>query len=94
LEAAKIAQGNLVGKIRFRQSDNLMDMAESMNEVAMKYQEHIRNVQQCLADIEDRSQKLETLVRQGKYEGAIKQEAEEIAGKCNAIADTLAEIRT
>jgi nitrogen fixation/metabolism regulation signal transduction histidine kinase len=94
LEAAKIAQGNLVGKIRFRQSDNLMDMAESMNDVAMTYQAQIRNVRECLADIEERSQKLNTLIQQGKYEGVIKQEAEEIAGKCNAIADSLAEIRT
>lgn len=94
LEAAKIAQGNLTGKIRFRRSDNLMDMAESMNDVAMQYQGQIRNVQECLADIEERAQKLESLIQQGKYEGAIKVETTELARKCNAIANGLAEIRT
>jgi methyl-accepting chemotaxis protein len=94
LEAAKLAQGNLTGNIRFRQSDNLMDMADSMNDVALNYQEHILFVQECLSDIEERSHKLEMLIHQEKYEGAIKQETDELARKCDSIAASLAEIRT
>src|SRR6185369_4738344 len=74
LEAAKIAQGNLTGKIRFRRHDNLMDMADSMNNVALRYQVNIRRVQECLSIIEERSLKMNTLIQQGKNEAAIKQE--------------------
>jgi len=94
MEAAKIAQGNLTGNIRFRQHDNLMDMADSMNNVALRYQEHIKYVQECLSSIEGRSQKINTLIQQGINEGAIKLEAEEISKHNKAIANCLAEIRT
>jgi len=94
LEAGKIAQGNLTGKIRFRQSDNLLDMADCMNDVAATYQEQIKVVKTCLAEIEERAQKLDAHLQQGKHEGVLKAEAEELVLKCSAIADSLAEIRT
>ena len=94
LEAAKIGKGTLTGNIRFRRHDNLMDMADSMNDVALRYQDNISRVQECLSIIEERSQKMLTLIQQGKYEGAIKQEADEISKNSNAIASCLEEIRT
>jgi len=94
MEAAKIAQGNLTGNIRFRKQDNLVDMAEIMNDVASLYREHIRSVQDCLCVIEEQSQTLSSLISQGEGEYAIKQATEEIAKNCNAISGCLAEIRT
>lgn len=94
LEAIKIAQGNLTGKIRFRQQDNLMDMADYMNDVVLCYREHISQVQECLLSIEERSLIMNSLIQNGKYEGSIKQEAEAISENSHAIASCLAEIRT
>ena len=94
LEAAKIAQGNLTVNIRFRQQDNLMDMADSMNDVASRYREHISCVQECLSVIEERSLRMNTLIQQGTDESAIKQAAEDIVKNSTAIAGCLAEIRT
>ena len=93
-EAAKIAQGNLTGKIRFRQQDNLMDMAESMNNVASQYREHISCVQEYISIIEEQSLKLDSLVQQGNHKGSLKQTADEISKNSTAIANCLAEIRT
>jgi methyl-accepting chemotaxis protein len=93
-EAAKIAKGNLTVEIRFRKHVNLMDMADSMNDVVLQYREHIKYVQECLSIIEERSSKMNTLIQQGKHEGSIKLEAEEISKSYDAIASCLAEIRT
>ncbi len=93
-EAARIARGNLAGIIKFRKHDNLMDMAESMNDVASQYREHIGAVLEHLAFIEEQSQKMSVLVQEESDEATLKQAAEEITGKSNAIADCLAEIRT
>lgn len=94
LEAGKIAQGNLTGNIRFRKSDNLMDMADSMNNVASYYREQIGNVQESISNIEDRALKMSSIIQHGNNQGVIKQESEEIAKETNAIANCLATIRT
>ncbi|MEI6205481.1 MAG: hypothetical protein WCP20_01730 [Desulfuromonadales bacterium] len=93
-EAAKIAQGNLAGKIKFRQQDNLMDMADSMNDITSCYREHISAVQTCFTMIEDGTIRMNTLVQQGKDETAIKQAVEEISNNNIDIARRLSEIRT
>lgn len=93
-EAAKIAGGNLSGNIRFRQTDNLMDMADSMNDVALQYREHICYVQECLSIIEGQSQKMNDLNEQGHNEAEIKMAAEDISKNCFNISNCLAEIRT
>jgi methyl-accepting chemotaxis protein len=94
LEAAKIAQGDLSVTVRFRRRDSLMDMAEFMNDITLRYQDDVCQIQDGLATIEERSKKLDALVQEGKNEGAMKQEADEIARKCSDIAGRLAEIRT
>lgn len=94
LEAAKIAQGNLTVNIKFRQQDNLMDMADSLNTVTLRYREHISSVQEYLSVIEVQSLKMNTLIQQGTDVGAIKQAAEDIVNNSTAIASCLAEIRT
>jgi len=93
-EAAKIAQGNLAVTIKFRKLDNLMDMADSMNAVSLRYREHISCVQECLSVIEQQSLKMNTLIQQETDEGAIKQAAEVIVNNSTAIDRCLAEIRT
>ncbi|NTV48422.1 MAG: methyl-accepting chemotaxis protein [Geobacteraceae bacterium] len=93
-EAAKIALGNLAGIIKFRKHDNLMDMADSMNDVASQYREHIGAVLEHLASIEELSLKMSVLAQQGNDDNALKQAAEEMSRKSNAIDDCLAEIRT
>jgi methyl-accepting chemotaxis protein len=93
-EATKIASGNLTGTIKFRQLDNLMDMADSMNEVALRYREHLMRVQGCLSVIEEQSLKMNALIQQGKDEAAIKEAVEEISKNSSEIAKNLAEIRT
>lgn len=93
-EAARIALGNLTGIIKIRKHDNLMDMADSMNDVASQYRVHIGAVLEHLADIEEQSLKMSALVQQGNDEAALKLTAEEISGKSDTITGCLAEIRT
>lgn len=94
LEAAKIAGGDLRGNIRFRQTDNLMDMADSMNDVALQYRGRIEYVQECLSVVEGRTLQMNALIKQGNNEAEIKQAADEISNSSRNIADCLAEIRT
>ncbi len=93
-EAAKIGHGDLTGKIRFRQHDNLMDMAESMNDIKLLYREHINCVQESLSIIEEQSLKMNTLIQQGKDEVSIEQAAEKLSKSSDAIATCLIEVRT
>ena len=93
LEAAKIAQGNLTGNIKFRHHDNLMDMSDSMNDVAFRFREHVSKVQASLAVIEEQSLRIKELVQQEKDGVAMKEAAAKIARCDAAIAATLAEIR-
>lgn len=93
-EADKIAAGNLTGKIRFRQHDNLMDMADLMNDVALKYKEQLMRIQEYFSVIDEQSLMLDTLGPHGKDGVVIKEALEIISAKSAAIDDCLAEIRT
>lgn len=93
-EAAKIAGGNLTGKVRFRQHDNLMDMADYMNDVMVRYRELAGCVKNSLSIIEEQSTRMNTLIQRGNDDAAIKQAADEISKNSNVIAECLAEIRT
>jgi methyl-accepting chemotaxis protein len=94
LEAAKIAQGNLTGKIKFREHDNLMDLADSLNAVAAQYRARISTVKDYLALIDAQSTKVSDEIQQGRDEAALKRAAEEISDTMQGIERCLSEIRT
>ena len=93
-EAAKIGNGNLTGIIKFRQLDNLMDMADSMNDVAVRYRELLILLQARLSAIEEQSIQMNALIQHGKDEVSIKQAVEKISKNSCDITNCLAEIRT
>jgi methyl-accepting chemotaxis protein len=93
-EAARIAQGNLAGTIKFRRKDNLTDMAESLNEMTSRYRGRIDAIKTSLADIDARSQLVSEFIHQGKGGVALKQAAEEITSDVGNIERSLSEIKT
>jgi methyl-accepting chemotaxis protein len=93
-EAAKIAQGELTGNIRFRRKDNLTDMAVYLNKVTSQYRGRINAITDCLTIIEAQSGKASDLIRQDKNEAALEQSAEEIMNNLKKIEHILSEIRT
>lgn len=60
-EAAKIAQGNLIGNIKLRKHDNLMDIAESLNTIATAYRNRITSLEQNLQTLEIQAQHLASI---------------------------------
>lgn len=93
-EAAKITEGDLGGNIRFRQKDNLTDMADTLNEVAVRYRGRIDAVKNQLSRIEAQSEALSTLIQQGKNGQALETAADEIVDNINTIDRILSETRT
>ncbi len=93
LEAARMAQGNLTGNIRFRQKDNLTDMADLLNDMASQYRGRINAVRDSLALIEEQSKKAFDLIQQGRDSVALKQIAGDIANSVKKIEQSLSEIR-
>lgn len=93
-DAARIAEGDLSRTIRFRQSDNLLDMADSINSVVMQFRDQINQIQQTLTQIEQQTDSLDTLIRSNGDNSAIQQTFETISQDCNSITDKLAEIRS
>ncbi len=92
-EAAKIAQGNLTGNIKFRRKDNLTDMADSLNDVASQYRGRIDALKDRLAIIDERSKTVVDLLQQGKEGDALKQAAEEITSNVKGVDRSLSELR-
>jgi methyl-accepting chemotaxis protein len=94
LEAARIAQGDLSGKISFRPKDSLAEMADMLNSVASQYRGHISTVKEYLAVIDVQSKKMSALMQQGQDDAALKQASEIIANNVRNIESRLSEIRT
>jgi len=93
-EAAKISEGNLAGNIRFRQKDNLTDMADSLSHVAHQYRNRIEAIKNHISHIEAQSEALSTLIQQGKNDGVLEQAVDEITENIKGIDKILAETRT
>ncbi|HUL01345.1 MAG TPA: methyl-accepting chemotaxis protein [Nitrospirota bacterium] len=93
-EAAKIAQGNLSGNIKFRQKDNLTDMAESLNDVASQYRDRIKTVNNYLSTIESQSKTISDIIQLNKDKDVLKQAVESIANNVRNIEISLSEIKT
>jgi methyl-accepting chemotaxis protein len=93
LEAAKIGNGSLAGNIKFREKDNLMDMADSLNDLAARYRSRINTVGESLTIIEARSSALARMINEGKNGSELRQTAEEIAASVKKIEYSLAEMR-
>lgn len=94
LEAARLAQGDLSGKIKFRPKDNLADMADMLNNVASQYRGRISAVKEYLAVIDVQSKTMSGLIQQGKDGAALKQAAKEITNNVRNIERSLSELRT
>jgi methyl-accepting chemotaxis protein len=93
LEAARIAQGNLTGNIKFRRKDNLTDMADLLNDTALQYRGRINAVRDSLALIDEQSKKVYDLIQQGKDGVALRQITGDISKNVNKIERSLSEIR-
>jgi methyl-accepting chemotaxis protein len=93
-EAARIAQGDLSGKIAFRPKDSLAEMADMLNDVASRYRGRISTVKECLAVIDEQSKTMSDLMQQGKDDVALKQASEIITNNVRTIERSLSEIRT
>lgn len=93
-EAAKISEGNLAGNIRFRQKDNLTDMADSLSAVAVQYRNRIDAIKDHISHIEARAEALSTLLQQGTSDPALEQASDEIIENIKGIDRILAETRT
>jgi len=93
-EAARIAQGNLLGHISFRRKDNLTDMAEVLNDLVARYQGRINNVKGCLSVIDTQARTLSDLLQHGKTGDDLKQTAATITENVDKIERTLSGMRT
>jgi len=93
-EAIKLGQGNLAGNIKFRQKDNLTDMADSLNDTASKFRGRVKAVKDCLAVIETQTKTVSDLIQQGKDREALEHAAEKITGNIKDLERVLSEMRT
>lgn len=94
MEATKISQGYLCDNIKFREKDNLTDMAESLCRVASYYRDRINAIKKSLAAIDLQSQKLASLAAQENKDAAeLRQAAEEIVNNAGKIEHSLAQIK-
>src|SRR5574337_824032 len=93
-EAAKIAQGDLTGNIKFRQKDALTDIADSLGEMASQYRVRLNAVKDYLALVETQSKTLYDLIQQGREGDALKRASGEIVNTVNDMGKDLSEIRT
>jgi methyl-accepting chemotaxis protein len=92
LEAAKIGRGSLSGNIAFREKDNLMDMADSLNDLAAKYRNRLSAVDESLTLIETQSRTVAETIRKGGKEAELRQTAKEISDSVRKIENSLAEM--
>ncbi len=93
LEASRMAQGNLTGNIKFRQKDNLTDLADLLNDLASQYRGRINVVRDSLALIDERSKQAYGLLQKGKDGVALKQISGDISAGIKKIEQSLSEIR-
>jgi methyl-accepting chemotaxis protein len=94
LEAARIARGDLSGNIKFRQKDNLTDMADLLNDLASQYRGRITAVRDSLAIIDEQSKKVSDLIQQGRDVAALSQITGTISNNVAIIERNLLEMRT
>ena len=92
-EAAKIGQGNLSGNIRFRQKDNLTDMADTLSDMAAQYRNRIDGMKDRLAAVETQSKTLSDLIQQGKNGTDLDRAADELTVNVRKIDEILSEMR-
>jgi methyl-accepting chemotaxis protein len=93
-EFARISEGILIGKVKFRQKDNLTDMADTLNDVTDRYRARVDAVKSELSRIEAQADALAILAQQGKTDHSLEKAAEDIAAHIKNIDKTLAEMRT
>ena len=93
LESARIAQGDLTGNIKFRQKDNLTDMADLLNDMASQYRNRINAVRDFLAVIDEQSKKVSDLIQQGENGAVLEQITEDISKNVKKIERGLSEMR-
>jgi methyl-accepting chemotaxis protein len=93
-EAAKIAQGNLSGNIKFRQKDNLTDMADSLNDVASQYRGKILAIKNQISLIESQSKIMSDMIQKNKGKDSLEQAVESIAVNVRNVKNSLSDIKT
>jgi methyl-accepting chemotaxis protein len=93
-EAARISTGNLSGRVTVRKKDNLTDMAESLNEVTVRYRGRLASIKKEIAEIEAQSERLSAAIAQGSPGPTAETLAEGISSNIRTIETVLSELRT
>jgi len=94
LEAGRISRGDLTGNIKFRRKDNLTDMADSLNDVALRYRGRVSAVKDCLARMNAQTKSASDLLGQAREVAALRKAADEITNTAKDIERILADTRT
>jgi methyl-accepting chemotaxis protein len=94
LEAARIAQGNLTGNVKFRRKDNLTDMADLLNDLSSQYRSRINAVRSSLVLVDEQLKNVHDLIQQGKDGIALKQISGDISANAKEIERSISEMRT
>lgn len=93
-EASAIGKGDLKGNIRFRRKDNLTDMAESLNQVSIRYRGRVGAMKDYLSLIENQADAMAQLIQKGEQPPALERGTEEIIKDLKNIEQVLSEVRT
>ena len=93
LEAAKIGNGSLQATIKLREKDNLMDVADSLNDLASRYQTRIATINETLLLIERQTQTAQNMIKAGTTGSELQQVASDITASVNKIENNLAEMQ-
>lgn len=93
-EASVIAKGDLTGNIRFRQKDNLTDMADTLNQVAARYRGRVAALKDHVTIIEAQVNLMQQLAQKGEQAPALEKHMEEVRSNLKNISQVLSEVRT
>lgn len=93
-EASIIARGDLTGNIRFRQKDNLTDMADTLNQVAARYRGRVTALKDYTTIIDAQVNLIQQLAQRGEQASALERHMEEVRAHLKNIGQVLSEVRT
>lgn len=93
LEAAKIAGGDLAGNVKLRSKDNLTDIKDVLNDLALQYSGRISDISDSLTVIGTQTVTMNDLIQKGSNQEALGKISQEITSNLKKIEQTLSELR-
>ena len=92
LEAASIGKGELGGGVKLREKDDLMEMADSLNDVAARYRDRMSVISETVGIVEARTRILEERMQAGASGQDLRRAAEDIADAVKRLDAGLSEM--